>query len=177
MQTYIVALALLASLASCQGSCLPVASFGRRLQQSNTAAQATAIENLSNQTTNQVANASSSAIATSTSLTPLPRKCNTDCGSRPCCFEQPWQTLDSSYFAVRGLETICNRFLGSMHQGSPLGASRVLIGHAKFVVYPILVQQPRHASNSIIPTILEIYSISLVTLWTLERAAICASNS
>ena len=55
-------------------ACTPISMKSRRLMQSSTNAQATAIENLGNQTTNQVANASSSAVATSTSYTPLPRK-------------------------------------------------------------------------------------------------------
>lgn len=48
--------------------------FSRRaVLQAQSGAQAVAVDNLSGQTTNQVANASASATAVATSITPLPR--------------------------------------------------------------------------------------------------------
>jgi hypothetical protein len=67
-------------LASCKASSCDGAvvfqdhGFPRRaLLQAQSGAQAVAVDNLSGQTTNQVANASASANAVATSITPLPR--------------------------------------------------------------------------------------------------------
>jgi len=68
----LLALTLCVACIATEAAPSPVHLHARNLKQSNTAASAVAIDNKSDQTTTDLAQASSSAQATSTSLTPLP---------------------------------------------------------------------------------------------------------